>query len=89
VALNLYVGTFFAIQATPNLQKDYTSALINMKAIDTPLHDILHRFWQTWQMIDIDQEHIFLEFYPLVESLVDQINSWIADTTGRMRSLAT
>lgn len=76
-AVDVFIGKFFAIKADPNVNFNYSIALIKLKEIDEKLYLILDNFLISWIYYDLDNKDIFNTYSDLVDQFYNELKSWL------------
>ena len=78
IAVNQYLGKFFAMQACPNDKFNYTTDLISLRDLDQQLYDILDTFWKAWEKFDIDVNDPVNNSYHLISfDFITDLKAWV------------
>lgn len=79
-AVRGYIGKYFGMQACPNLEFDYRSALSQLRVIDQNLFVILDNFWQSWLEFDIETSDSVLNSHrSLSYPFTQDLRSWLQE----------
>jgi len=77
--IDLYIGKFFAANACPNSNYNYTDGLSELKLINSGLYGILNEFLFKWINFDIKKIDDAIQFadYSLMQfEFVDSLENW-------------
>lgn len=80
IAVDLYIGKYFAVKACPNSTINYEPLIQDLKSIDEELWDILESFWKSWLAYDIFKirEAIDSDYHEIVYDFTDRLEEWQA-----------
>ena len=80
-SVDLFIGKFFAMKASPNNQLNYQKCYDQLQWINPSLYSILDSFWKKWEEFDIyeyDQDQrVYKEF---TDTLMYQLGEWTVRT---------
>jgi hypothetical protein len=74
-ALDLYIGSYFAIKADPN-EIDYSKQLKILLKTDEILFKILNTFWNKWNCFDVTNDHDYW-LDDFAGDFIDSLREWI------------
>jgi hypothetical protein len=78
VAVDLYIGKYFAIKADPNNSFDYTNQLSDLKKIDPILYSILDATVKHWETIKIKDRNIMDDdYHQVLIEFYDRMKAWL------------
>ena len=80
VAVDLYIGKYFAVKACPNSTFNYEPLIKELKSIDEELWEILESFWDSWLEYDIfkAREAVDLDYLEVLCDFTDNLEEWQA-----------
>ncbi len=80
MAVDLYIGKYFAVKACPNSTINYEPLIKELKSIDEELWEILESFWESWLTYDIFKirEAIDFDYHEMVYDFTDRLEDWQA-----------
>lgn len=83
VAVDLYIGKYFAVKSCPNSTINYEHLMQELKSIDEELWEILESFWNSWLAYDIFKirEVIDPDYHEIVFDFTDRLEEWQAKRT--------
>jgi hypothetical protein len=77
VAIDYYIGKYFAIKADPNIREDYPDKMQALNDIDSELFSILETFTNEWIQYDIDAQEDVYNYWDIVDRFCDNLNRWV------------
>lgn len=80
MAVDLYIGKYFAVKACPNSTINYEPLIQELKSIDEELWEILESFWDSWLEYDIfkAREAVDLDYLEVLCDFTDNLEEWQA-----------
>ena len=80
-SVDLFIGKFFAMKASPNNQLNYQKFYDQLQWINPSLYSILDSFWERWEEFDIYEynhdQRVYKEF---TDALMYQLGEWTVRT---------
>ena len=82
MAIDAFVGKFFAANACPNDSFDYSKQLVELRKIDTDLFQILDTFLTNWKNFDYtDTDRIPGSYHILLFDFIENLEKWTRGKT--------
>lgn len=76
IAVDSYIGKYFACKACPNAKFVYEDRLNELKLIDSELFDALDEFWNEWLEFDINNDSVTNDYHMILFRFLDALESW-------------
>lgn len=79
-AMDRFLGTYCAMRADNNPEHDYNTCFGLMKQLDSPLFEIVERFWNNWLRYDAEKHREAWEsdYGPLISEFVNELGGYYA-----------
>jgi hypothetical protein len=78
VAVDFFIGKFFAIHADHNIDLDYSNCKMRLEAVDGRLYKILSSFWNEWVDYDVEKEDgILVSYHQIAFDFYNDLEDWI------------
>lgn len=82
LAVDLFIGKFFAVKACPNKSFKYDEQLDKLRKIDRKLFQILDNFYSKWVNFDyLDTDPISGNYHFLAIDFIDELETWMKGKT--------
>jgi hypothetical protein len=77
IAVDFYIGKYFAATACPNLAYNYHKGLNELAGIDTDLYAVLDKFMADWDRFDYnDTDPITGGYHHILSGFVNNLTEW-------------
>lgn len=78
LAINYFIGKFFAVKADINTDNQYDKQMSVLNTLDHTLFSALDRFWNSWIEYDIEKkrEAWDIDYHSFVDVLVNDLIKW-------------